>query len=177
MLPFPSGRSWKRGAYALFFASGIAGFAALSFAQQGSPVATSPAPKSAFSASKIPLPIGHEAKGIVLPDYNLQGQLQARFEAASAKRISEQELQFTGLKVITFTPENTPDVLIDVPLSILDVETRVLTARQRTTVRRGDMNISGDSMTFDTNTREGTFVGNVKMVITGNGEMLKKPVE
>jgi hypothetical protein len=39
------------------------------------------------------------------------------------------------------------------------------------------MNISGDSMTFDTNTRQGTFVGNVKMVITGNGEMLKKPVE
>jgi hypothetical protein len=85
---------------------------------------------------KFRCPIGQEAKGIVLPDYNLQGQLQARFEAASAKRISEQELQFTGLKVTTFTPENTPDVLIDVPMSVLDVETRILTARQRTTVHR-----------------------------------------
>jgi hypothetical protein len=177
MLPFPSGRSWKRGAYAAIFATGVAGFAAFSFAQQGSPAAASPTPKSSFSASKIPLPIGQEAKGIVLPDYNLEGQLQARFEAASAKRISEQELQFTGLKVTTFTPESTPDVLIDVPLSVLDMETRILTARQRTTVRRGDMNISGDSVTFDTNTRQGTFVGNVKMVITGNGELVKKPGE
>lgn len=178
MLPFPSGRSWKRGAFTLFFAFGIAGFAAYSVAQQSSPAAAaSPTPKSVSAASKIPLPVGQEAKGIVLPDYNLQGQLQARFEAAGAKRISEQELQFTGLKVTTYTPENTPDVLIDVPMSVLDVETRILTARQRTTVHRGDMNISGDSMTFDTNTRQGTFVGNVKMVITGNGEMLKKPVE
>jgi lipopolysaccharide assembly outer membrane protein LptD (OstA) len=79
--------------------------------------------------------------------------------------------------VTTFTPENTPDILIDVPLSVLDMETRVLTARQRTTVRRGDMNIAGDSVTFDTNTRQGTFVGNVKMVITGNGELVKKPGE
>jgi hypothetical protein len=177
MLPFPSGRSWKRGACAAFIALAFGGSAAFSRAQQGSPATAGATPKSGLSASKIPLPIGQEAKGIVLPDYNLEGQLQARFEAASAKRISENELQFTGLKVTTFTPENTPDILIDVPSSVLDIETRVITARERTTVRRGDMNIAGDSVTFDTNTRQGTFVGNVKMVITGNCEMLKKPGE
>ena len=36
----------------------------------------------------------------------------------------------------------------------------------RTTVKRADFEIVGDTMKFDTVNRKGTLVGNVKMVIT-----------
>ncbi|MGI8820081.1 MAG: hypothetical protein ACR2ID_04320 [Chthoniobacterales bacterium] len=145
------------------------------------PSATSEKPrgklKNTIAPGGIPLPIGHEAKGLVLPDYSTEGQLQARFEAATAKRISVQEVQLTGLKMTTFTPENTTELMIDMPASILNLETRVITSHERTTVTRADFKISGDTMRFDTVARQGTLVGHVKMVITDKSALMKKTVE
>src|SRR6516164_8936699 len=39
--------------------------------------------------ANIPLPIGHEAKGLVLPDFDLEGHLRGKFEAVSATRLDE----------------------------------------------------------------------------------------
>ena len=177
MLPFRSGRSWKRTAGVTFFAVGIACFAAVGADPNSSPTTPSAKPKSSAVPAGVPLAIGHEAKGLVLPDYNLQGQLQARFEAAAAKRISDAEIEMTGLKVTTFTPENATDMTIEVPLSVLNLETRVITSHERTTVRRTDFEIAGDTLSFDTVARQGTFVGNVKMVIKDSGRLVGKPGE
>jgi lipopolysaccharide assembly outer membrane protein LptD (OstA) len=50
--------------------------------------------------------------------------------------------------------------------SVLDLKTRILSSQERTTIKRADFNIAGDSVQFDTNTRTGKLIGNVKMVIT-----------
>ncbi len=126
------------------------------------------------SLTDVPLPIGHEAKGLVLPNYNLQGELQAKFEAAVAKRIDQDHILFTGVKMTTFTPENTPDLSIDMPSSILDLSTRIITSKERTTITRTDFTIAGDTLQFDTEKRTGTLVGNVKMVIQNKGDLLGK---
>lgn len=125
----------------------------------------------------IPLPIGQEVKGLVLPDFDTEGRLRARFEAASAKRIDNTRILFTGLKVVSFTPENTPDLRIDMPQSILDLDTRVIRSEQRTTIARADFSIAGDAMQFDTNERKGTLTGNVKMVITDHSNFEPKTGE
>ena len=77
----------------------------------------------------------------------------------------------------TFTPENATELLVDMPASTLDLNTRVLTSHQRTSVTRSDFHIAGDQMSFDTVARKGTLVGNVKMVITDQSELRKKPGE
>jgi lipopolysaccharide export system protein LptC len=77
----------------------------------------------------------------------------------------------------TFTPEETPDLSIDMPQSTLHMGTRVISSDARTTITRRDFNISGDKMKFDTNSRQGTLVGNVKMVITDTSELMDKPGE
>ena len=120
------------------------------------------------------MPIGHEIKGLVLPDYNLEGQLQARFEAAVAKRLDANLIQFSGLKATTYTPENALDLEIVIPTSTLDINTRVITSQARTTIRRADFIISGDSLRFDSNARQGTLTGNVRMVITDQSELMGK---
>jgi len=125
--------------------------------------------------TNIPLPIGHEAKGLVLPDFDANGHLRGRFEAGTAHRIDEEHVGFKGLKITTYTPENQTDLRIDMNTSVLDLKTRVLSSKERTTIQRADFNIVGDSVQFDTNSRTGRLVGNVKMVITDKSHLTAKP--
>jgi hypothetical protein len=125
--------------------------------------------------TNIPLPIGHEAKGLVLPDFDPQGHLRGRFEAGTAHRIDQEHIGFRQLKITTFTPENQADLRIDMSTSVLDLTTRVLSSKERTTIQRSDFNIAGDSVQFDTNTKTGRLIGNVKMVITDKSHLTARP--
>ncbi len=127
------------------------------------------------SLTNIPLPIGHEAKGLVLPDFDGEGHLRGKFEAGTAHRIDQEHVGFQHLKITTYTPENQTDLQIDMHTSVLDLKTRVLSSQERTTIQRADFNIAGDSVYFDTNTRTGRLIGNVKMVITDQSHLTAKP--
>ena len=129
------------------------------------------------SLANIPLPIGHEAKGLVLPDFDLEGHLRGKFEAVSAKRIDEENIGFHSLKITTFTPENKADLTIELIDSVLNLKTRILSSNERTIIQRADFNIAGDSVQFDTNTHTGKLIGNVKMVITSQSQLLTNPNE
>src|SRR5438128_192865 len=127
------------------------------------------------SLTNIPLPIGHEAKGVVLPDFDGEGHLRGKFEAGTAHRIDQEHIGFQHLKITTYTPENQPDLQIDMHTSVLDLTTRVLSSQERTTIQRADFNMVGDSVYFDTNSRTGRLIGNVKMVITDQSHLTAKP--
>jgi hypothetical protein len=127
------------------------------------------------SLTNIPLPIGHEAKGLVLPDFDGDGHLRGKFEAGTAHRIDEGHIGFEQLKITTYTPEDQQDLRIDMSTSVLDLKTRVLSSKARTTIQRADFNIAGDSVEFDTNSRTGRLIGNVKMVITDKSHLTPKP--
>ncbi len=127
------------------------------------------------SLTNIPLPIGHEAKGLVLPDFDTNGHLRGRFEAGTAHRIDEEHVGFQRLKITTYTPESQPDLKIDMSTSVLDLKTRILSSKERTTIKRADFNIAGDSVQFDTNSKTGRLIGNVKMVITDKSHLTATP--
>jgi hypothetical protein len=127
------------------------------------------------SLTNIPLPIGHEAKGLVLPDFDANGHLRGRFEAGTAHRIDEEHVGFQHLKITTYTPESQPDLKIDMSTSVLDLKTRILSSKERTTIKRADFNIAGDSVQFDTNSKTGRLIGNVKMVITDKSHLTATP--
>ena len=127
------------------------------------------------SLTNIPLPIGHEAKGLVLPDFDAEGHLRGKFEAGTAHRIDQEHIGFEQLKIYTYTPEDQPDLRIDMSTSVLDLKTRILSSKARTTIQRADFNIAGDSVEFDTNSRTGRLIGNVKMVITDKSRLTAKP--
>src|SRR6266403_5468115 len=123
------------------------------------------------SLTNIPLPIGHEAKGLVLPDFDGEGHLRGKFEAGTARRIDQEHIGFQHLKITTYTPESQPDLQIDMHTSVLDLKTRVVSSQERTTIQRADFNIAGDSVQFDTNSRTGRLIGNVKMVISDKSHL------
>ena len=127
------------------------------------------------SLTNIPLPIGHEAKGLVLPDFDGDGRLRGKFEAGTANRIDQEHIGFQHLKITTYTPQSQPDLQIDMSTSVLDLKTRILSSKERTTIQRSDFNIAGDSVQFDTNSKTGRLIGNVKMVITDKSHLTAKP--
>ena len=127
------------------------------------------------SLTNIPLPIGHEAKGLVLPDFDLNGRLRGKFIAGSAKRIDQERIGFRDLKITTFNEASQVDLEIVMLTSTFDLTTKILSSEERTTVRRTDFNIVGDSAIFDTNARTSRIVGNVKMVINDTSHVTDKP--
>jgi lipopolysaccharide assembly outer membrane protein LptD (OstA) len=189
MLPFRNGRSGNWGSVgcclSIFARAGLA-LLWLAFAiepvfaakpkqkrqKSGKASATASVTPGEQSLTNIPLPIGHEAKGLILPDFDLQGHLRGRFEAVSAKRLDEYHIGFNSLKITTYTPESQPDLTIELSESVLNLSTRILSSNERTFIKRADFNIEGDSVEFDTNTRVGKLVGNVKMVITSQSKLL-----
>jgi hypothetical protein len=156
---------------------GLPGALAQSKARKGKPrgKAGSSSSTGEQSLTNIPLPIGHEAKGLVLPDFDGDGHMRGKFEAGIAHRIDEEHVGFEQLKITTYTPEDQQDLRIDMSTSVLDLKTRILSSKARTIIQRADFNIAGDSVQFDTNSRTGRLVGNVKMVITDKSHLTAKP--
>jgi hypothetical protein len=80
-------------------------------------------------------------------------------------------MQFRDLNITTYTEDNKIDLQIAMADSVLDLNTRVLTSPQRTTIKRADFQIEGDTVQFDTAKRHGTMTGNIKMVITDQSKL------
>src|SRR5215470_6235697 len=183
MLPFRSGRFAYRGwlVWLLLVALSVLISApqvpGQSKGRKGKPraSATPSASPGEQSLTNIPLPIGHEAKGLVLPDFDGEGHLRGKFEAGTAHRIDQEHIGFKQLKIMTYTPENQPDLTIDMSTSVLDLKTRILSSKERTKIQRADFNIAGDSVEFDTNSKTGRLIGNVKMVITDKSHLTATP--
>ena len=183
MLPFRSGRSWRWSWLAWLLSvvlSVLISTPHVSAQSKGRKrkaraTATPGSSPGEQSLTNIPLPIGHEAKGLVLPDFDPNGHLRGRFEAGTAHRMDQEHIGFQHLKITTYTPQSEPDLQIDMNTSVLDLKTRVLSSKERTTIRRSDFNITGDSVQFDTNSKTGRLIGNVKMVITDKSHLTAKP--
>ncbi len=174
-------RCWFLAILLLSVVLGVSSLAPYALAQskgrKGKPPAKA-APSSSpgeQSLTNIPLPIGHEAKGLVLPDFDGDGHLRGKFEAGTAHRIDQEHVGFQQLKITTYTPEDQPDLRIDMSTSVLDLKTRILSSKARTTIQRADFNIAGDSVEFDTNSKTGRLIGNVKMVITDKSHLSATP--
>ena len=174
-------RNWRRLLWVISMALCVLMASPHAFAQsksrkkKGRATATPSESPGEQSLTNIPLPIGHEAKGLVLPDFDGEGHLRGKFEAGTAHRIDQEHIGFQHLKITTYTPDNQPDLRIDMSTSVLDLKTRILSSQERTTIQRSDFNIIGDSVEFDTNSKTGRLIGNVKMVITDKSHLTAKP--
>ncbi len=131
----------------------------------------SPTPNPEQGLKNIPLTVGHEAKGLVLPNYDLRGKLIGRFEAATASRVDEDHVHFSQLKMVTYDEKEKPDLSVNMSDAILNLETRVIDSKERTTIKRTDFEIAGDTMRFNTATRQGNLSGHIHMTIYNQAQL------
>ena len=116
-------------------------------------------------AIDIPMPEGKDAKGLKIPYRDEQGKLQMRFTIGVARRIDESHVEMADLQVETFDDAGEPEMTIDLPTSVLNLKTSVLTTNQAVKIQRDDFEITGNSMTFNTKTKQGGLGGKVRMLI------------
>jgi hypothetical protein len=174
MLPFRSGSRVVRGARLTFVFLVVGSCLALAGDRKHRKATPSPSPggaKDGVDLKDIPLTVGHEAKGLVLPNYDLQGHLLGRFEAGTAARIDDNHVKFTDLKIVSFDAKEQPDFNVAMEDAVLNLETRVIDSNKKTKIKRADFEIVGDKVQFNTATRFGTLTGNVHMTIYNQKEL------
>jgi hypothetical protein len=173
MLPCRSGSLFRgtRLSFILLLAGSCLAIAGERKHRKATPTPSPGASTEDLGLKNIPLTVGHEAKGLVLPNYDLQGHLLGRFEAATAARVDEDHVRFTNLKMTTFDEHEQPDLKIDMTDGVLSLETRVINSKARTKIKRADFEIAGDAMSFNTVTKLGTLSGNVHMTLFNQKEI------
>ena len=173
MLPFRNGRAVFRGAPSAFFLLALLSCVALAGGKSPTPEAKATIvpktrPKPEEGVRNVPIAAGHDARGLVLPDFDRQGRLRGKLEAGLTKRLDDENIEFRSVKFTTFVPETEkPDLQVSMSKSVFNLKTQVLNSSERTTVKRADFEITGDTMEFEMLTRKGKLAGNVKMVVRG----------
>src|SRR5437868_14321271 len=152
MLPFRNGRARRALFFGLIGASFLVGSA--DFAQQSKKhggkknkdqeTPAQSATPSPGSAGQVPLPIGHEAKGLVLPDIDENGHLRGRFVAGTARRVDQDHMQFRELEMTPFNDDDQIDLENAMAESVLDLNPRVLSSPQQTGANRPHYELLGD---------------------------------
>src|SRR6266480_729118 len=119
MLPFRSGRAGIASASSALLLLILLTCAVVAAEKKGpksegkspTPAATA-APKKKPSRPKpeegikdVPITAGHDAKGLVLPDFDREGRMRGKLQAGVTRRLDDQNIEFLGVKFTTFTAE------------------------------------------------------------------------
>jgi hypothetical protein len=116
----------------------------------------------------LPVPVGMPVNGIKVPQYSEDGRRLMLFEAAIAKKVDEKRVEMESLKLEALDGDGRK-IFVELPQAVFNLDSRILTGDNSAKISREDFEITGDSIEFNTKTRFGTLRGNVKMVISTEG--------
>src|SRR5690606_6734551 len=99
---------------------------------------------------------------------------QMLFNIGKASRIDDERVAMADMQLETYDDSGKPEMTIDLPASVLNVNTRIITTDSNVTIKRSDFEITGRSMEFNTETKRGRLAGDVRMLIYNLGEEPKR---
>jgi hypothetical protein len=114
----------------------------------------------------IPVPEGVPVKGIKVPSYSADGKLLMMLDAEQARKLDADRIEFENLKIDAYSDDD-KKIYVELPRSIFNLTTRILTSESRVLIRREDFELVGDAGEFHTRNRFARILGNVKMTIFG----------
>jgi len=116
----------------------------------------------------LPIPKGQPQKGLKIPLYGADGKLQMNFQMAVAIWIDDDNIRMSGLRIETFKADGTRELDLELPDANLNTRTKDLTSNVRVSIKRDDFEVTGNTMIFNTDTRQGSLGGGVRMLIYNN---------
>ena len=126
----------------------------------------------------IPIPVGHDAKGLRLPMRNDQGKLQFILDVEHVLRVDQVNVQMHNSIIQTYDDQTgAPSAKIELVNSVMNTETNVITTQDPVVITRDDFRLTGDGAVFNTKTRQGKVVKNVRLIIYNRDELKKKDSE
>jgi hypothetical protein len=123
----------------------------------------------------LPVPIGHEVKGLRVPLRTSEGKMDLQFDMESATRLDDQNVEMHTALIQTFDQQSSkPDVKINLKKSVMNMETNVITSQDPILVTRSDFQLTADGMEFNSKTRQGKVYRNIRLLIYNRNELQKK---
>jgi hypothetical protein len=114
----------------------------------------------------LPVPIGHDVKGLRVPVRNDQGKIEMQFDMESARRLDDQNIEMHTLTIQTYNQQTfKPDAKIDLELATMNLDTEVIITKDPVRITRDDFFLTADAGEFNSKTRQGTVFGNIRLVI------------
>lgn len=124
----------------------------------------------------VPIPVGNTAKGVTIPDAE-SGKKKMLLNIDELTRTDNDHIQMINTKIETYDDQEKPDMTLLLPISVLDLNTRLLTTDKPFILRRADFQLFGETLRMDTVTKRGKVVGKVKMIIYNFEEPKRKTDE
>ncbi|MDR3405463.1 MAG: hypothetical protein P4L99_23410 [Chthoniobacter sp.] len=140
----------------------------------GTPAKKAKKPKTARSATEdtnapkkmdVPVVEGHPSKGLRIPYYDSTGKHDMQFNIGVATRLDDNHVAFTDLQIETFNEQGEHEMSINMPTSVMNTDTSVITTEHHVDIRRADFDLTGETMIFNTRTKQGGLGGHVHMTI------------
>src|SRR5215831_12870987 len=76
---------------------------------------------------EVPVPIGHEVKGLRVPVRNDEGKMEMQFDMESAKRLNDQDIEMHTATIQTYNQQTAkPDAKIELKIAVMNLETDVI---------------------------------------------------
>ena len=123
----------------------------------------------------LPVPIGHEVKGLRVPVRNEEGKVQMQFDMETATRLDDQNIEMHTVTIQTYNEQTgKPDAKIDLQTSIMNLDTNVITTKEPVRITREDFALTAAGGEFNSKTRQGRVIGNVHLVIYNRNEFQTK---
>jgi hypothetical protein len=114
----------------------------------------------------VPLPVGQDSIDVTIPyKDNGTGKKTMNFKIGVGTRVDEDHLKMKNLEIETYDEAGASEMTISLPGSVLDLNTRIISGAESVTIKRADFQLTGKTMTFNTETRQGWVKGDVKMII------------
>jgi len=133
---------------------------------RGAVAQTAPAAKNDAQTliTNFPIPVHEKGDGVGFP-YWEDGKLKMRFNVEVMERKDLEHVAMTNAKIITYDDDQNADLILLLPVSVLDLTTRILTSDKPFVMKKTDFELMGDSLQLDTLGRQAKIFGKVKMVI------------
>jgi len=123
----------------------------------------------------LPIPIGHDVRGLRIPFRDDEGKMEFRMDVEWARRLDEQNVQMRSSVIQTYDQEtNKPSAKVELKTSVMNMDTNIIVSHEPVVVSREDFRLTGDAMEFNTKTREGRVIGNVRLIIYNRDELANK---
>jgi hypothetical protein len=124
----------------------------------------------------LPVPVGHDVKGLRLPIRNDQGKMDMQFDMESARRLDDQNIEMHTVTIQTYNQQTfKPDAKINLESSMMNLDTEVITTKDPVRITREDFFLTADSGEFNSKTRHGRVFGNIHLVIYNRNAFQAKP--
>jgi hypothetical protein len=107
---------------------------------------------------------GYPSKGLKIPYFDAEGSLQMTFEIGLATRLDEEQLRMDTAQLETFE-DGEKEMLITLPSAVLNLSSWVISAESPVSIQRTDLELTGQTMVFNTKTKQGKLGGGVRMLI------------